>query len=62
MSIRSAITFPIRAVLDLTFAVANRWLTTELDNPYLWPDAETAITPHHGLRLIGPTHPVHRSS
>lgn len=37
MIIRSALTYPFRVALNLAFVIANRWLTTELDNPFLWP-------------------------
>lgn len=39
MTIRSAVTYPFQVALNLAFAVASRWLTTELDDPFLWPEA-----------------------
>lgn len=62
MSVQSTLTYPARIVLELAFAVANRWLTTELDNPFLWPHGETALTPQPGPRSVGPARPVHQSS
>lgn len=62
MSIQSAITTPIRIVLELAFTVANRWLTTELDNPFLWPDADTGPTAHHEPSAVGPARPAHQST
>jgi hypothetical protein len=50
VTIRSAVTHPLQVILDLAFAVASRWLTTELDDPFLWPEpAESTELGEHRL-------------
>lgn len=61
MSVKSAINYPIRIVLDLAFAVANRWLTKELDSPFLWPNRDVGIMPHDEPWSVGPARPVRQS-